>query len=61
MLKSISKLGNVLNKAEQLKINGGSNKCPPGTIRDCWYINGGSTYVCTCIYVAEPDLPELMS
>lgn len=60
MLKSISNLGNVLGKQEQQKINGGSNQCPPGTIRDCWYINGGSTYVCTCIYVAVSERPATM-
>ncbi|RSC93215.1 hypothetical protein [Tenacibaculum singaporense] len=35
MLKSISKLGNVLNKTEQREINGGAIKCPPHTRYVC--------------------------
>ncbi|WP_408035545.1 hypothetical protein [Tenacibaculum aestuarii] len=35
MLKSISKLGNVLNKLEQREINGGLIQCPPHTRYIC--------------------------
>lgn len=48
MLKSISNLGNVLNKQEQQKINGGQIQCPPRFILKCNWLR------CWC----EPDTPS---
>jgi len=38
MLKSISSLGNVLNKSEQREVNGGQIVCPRGTYLKCDWI-----------------------
>ncbi|MBA6154946.1 hypothetical protein H3Z83_00210 [Tenacibaculum sp. S7007] len=35
MLKTITNLGEVLNKAEQKTINGGQIQCPRGTVLRC--------------------------
>ena len=50
MLKSISSLGNVLNKSEQRESNGGQITCPRGTFLKCNWIR------CWCEpeYVEEP-------
>ncbi|WP_156167059.1 hypothetical protein [Tenacibaculum mesophilum] len=48
MLKSISSLGNVLNKSEQREVNGGQIVCPRGTYLKCNWIR------CWC----EPEYVE---
>ncbi|WP_408031063.1 hypothetical protein [Tenacibaculum xiamenense] len=61
MLKSISNLGAVLNKADQKKINGGAINCPEGTRYTCYtrLINGVlKTVYCHCLAIANP-YPDL--
>ena len=50
MLKSISNLGNVLNKSEQRTINGGQIPCPRGQILKCNWLGCW----CELEYVEEP-------
>ena len=50
MLKSISNLGNVLNKTEQRTINGGQINCPRGQVLKCNWLGCW----CEAEYTEEP-------
>jgi len=56
MLKSISNLGNVLNKSEQREINGGLLQCPEGTVYFC--LGAHPQFSCWCMKLEEDPVDK---